>query len=246
MAVNGSVSEDGVQQEEDSAEEDDDNTARRPQSREASPPKGGRHRAPLIAIGVAVVAVVGITAVLVNSGGGNGKPKTPSTTVAPRAAGFTSFNDPLAGFSLNYPNSWTANKSNDNNVPLLLTIGGNPLDTLLVRVVGIPATVDVTNVDNIKAFTDAVVSGTGVKVLKQQSITVAGAPAYYYFYSLPADQTTGTVLVHSHFFVFPPHEMVSLTFQTIDSHFHDLAPVFDQVIASLRTTDLGTTATSTP
>lgn len=245
MAVNGSVSEDGVDQAEDSPEEDVDDTDQGPVSREASPPKGGRRRAPLIAIGVAVLAAVAIIAVVLSSGGSKAKSKTTSTTVAP-AAGFTTFRDTVAGFTLSYPTAWTSTKSNDNDVPLQLTIGSNPLDTVLVRVVGIPATVDVSNVDNIKAFTDAVISGSKITVLKQQSLTVNGLPAYYYFYTLPADPATGTTLVHSHFFLFPPQQMVSVTFQTLNADFAALAPTFDQVVSSLRTIPTGTSATSTP
>jgi hypothetical protein len=71
-------------------------------------------------------------------------------------------------------------------------------------------------------------------VLKQQAVTVNGLPGYYYFYSLPTDVATGTTLVHSHFFVFPPHEIVSLTFQSIDHDFSGLAHGFDQVIGTFQ------------
>jgi len=246
MAVNGSVSEDGVEEEEVSAEDDVDEAPRRAQSREASPPKRGRRKGPLIAIGAAVLAAVAILAVVLSSGGSKAKSKTPSTTATPPVAGFTAFRDPVAGFTLAYPTAWHVEKSNDSNVPLLLTMGRNPLDTLLVRVIDIPADVDVSNVDNIRAFTDAVISGTKITVLKQQSLTVNGVPAYYYFYTLPPDPSTGTTLVHSHFFVFPPHEMVSLTFQTLNSDFSGFASTFDQVVSSLRAIPTASTATSTP
>ena len=87
-----------------------------------------------------------------------------------------------------------------------------------------------------KAFTDSVISGTNVTVLQQQSINIQGIAGYYYFYTLPKDPTTGVTLVHSHYFIFPPTHMVSLTFQTTDHDFAQLAPTFDQVVASLHLT----------
>src|SRR5206468_7933347 len=128
----------------------------------ASPPKRGRRRIPLIVVGVVIVAAVAVTAVLVASGGGGGSKKATSTTTVPVKAGFTAFSDPAAGFSFTYPASWTPATSNDPNVPLLATIGTDNLNTFLVRVVPIPSTVDTSNVDNIKAVTDAVLSGTRI------------------------------------------------------------------------------------
>jgi hypothetical protein len=247
MVVNGSVSSDGVDRAEVSAEDDVDDADRTAKTRPASPPKGGRRRIPLIAVGVVIVAAVAVIAVLVSSGGSGGSNKATSTTTVPVKAGFTAFSDAAAGFSLTYPASWTPVTSNDPNVPLLATIGTDNLNTFLVRVVPIPSTVDTSNVDNIKAVTDAVLSGTRITVLKQQSLTVNGLPAYYYFYTLPTEVGSGTTLVHSHFFLFPPHQMVSLLFQTQDKDFPGLAATFDKVVGSLRAIPAaGGTATSTP
>ncbi len=245
MVVNGSASSGGVDRAEVSAEDDVDDADRTSTARPASPPNGGRRRISLIAVGAVIVAAVAVTAALVSSGGGGGSKKATSTTTVPVKAGFTAFSDAAAGFSLTYPSSWTPSKSSDPNVPLLATIGDDNLNTFLVRVVPIPSTVDTSNVANIKAVTDAVLSGTRITVLKQQSLTVNGLPAYYYFYTLPTDVGSGTTLVHSHFFLFPPHQMVSLLFQTLDKDFSGLAATFDKVVGSLRATPATGSATTT-
>jgi hypothetical protein len=142
--------------------------------------------------------------------------------------------DQTAHFHLTYPPSWTVVKSADKDVPLQLNFGAGGLDTLLVRVVPLVTSVDTSNEANIKAFTDAVISGTNITLLKQEAIKVNQVPGYYYLYTLPKDPVTGVTLVHSHFFVFPPQEMVSLTFQTVNADFAGLAPTFDKVVSSLQ------------
>jgi hypothetical protein len=186
---------------------------------------------------VITVAVVAVVAVLISSGSSKpqAKPKSTSTTQAIPGS-FTTFNDQAAGFSLSYPPTWTTVKSTDPAVPLQLTFGAEGLDVLLVRVVPLQTSVDTSSVDNMKAFTDSVISGSNVTVLKQEGFTVGNVAGYYYFYTLPKDPNTGVTLVHSHFFVFPPHQMVSLTFQTLDRDFANLANTFDQVVSSLRVT----------
>ena len=237
MPVNGSVSEDSVDRTEEPAEDDLDDDVRTSSSPVEARGIRRRRRVPIAVMVVITVAVVAVAAVLISSGSSKpqAKPKS-TTTTQPINASFTTFNDQAAGFSLSYPPSWTMVKSTDPAVPLLLNIGAEGLDTLLVRVVSLQTSVDTSSVDNMKAFTDSVISGSNVTVLKQEGFTVGNVAGYYYFYTLPKDPTTGVTLVHSHFFVFPPHQMVSLTFQTLDRDFANLADTFDQVVSSLRVT----------
>jgi hypothetical protein len=232
MAVNGSVSEEGVDQSEVSAKDDVDEAELRAPRSPISLSTGRRRRLPIVLIGVTAVVAVAVVAVLVTSSSSGSK----SPTTAPPQPTFTTFQDKTAGFKLTYPSTWQSGRPNDPNVPLLLNFGASGLDTLLVRVVPIEAAqVDTASAADIKAFTDAVISGTNVNVLKQQAITVNKLPGYYYFYTLPKDPATGVTLVHSHFFVFPPHEMVALTFQTVDADFQQFAASFDQVVSSVQT-----------
>ena len=233
MAVNGSVSDEGVDHAEVSAEDDVDEVEAKPSRSAISQPKAGRRRLPIVLIGVTAVVAVAIIAVVVTSGSSGSK--TTSTTT-PRNPAFIAFQDKSAGFELSYPSTWQKGTPNDPNVPLLLNFGAGGFDTLLVRVVPIEAAqVNTASATDIKAFTDAIISGTNVNVLKQQAVTINKLPAYYYFYSLPKDPATGVILVHSHFFIFPPHQMVALTFQTVDQDFQQFAAAFDQVVSSVQT-----------
>ncbi len=227
MAVNGSASKDDVAGAEIPDEDDVDEVDRRPPHRDLGAPKTAHRRMPIVLIGGAVVAAIAVAAVLLSST--SSKKKAPPANPA-----FATFVDRQAGFSLTYPSSWAASRADDPNVPLLLNIGADGLDTLLVRVFPLQRSVNTANEADIKSVTDAIISGTKVNVLHQEPISVNGLPGYYYFYSLPADPATKTTLVHSHFFVFPPHQMVSLTFQTIDHDFSGLAHAFDQVMLSFR------------
>ncbi|MDQ1392461.1 MAG: hypothetical protein QOF30_1438 [Acidimicrobiaceae bacterium] len=231
MAVNGSVSEEGVDDEEVSAKGDLDEAERGPARAPISRTKAAGRRLPIILIGATAIVAVAVIAVVVTSGSSKSKTTTPTTPPRPT---FTAFQDKKAGFQLSYPSTWTTGMPNDPNVPLLLNFGAGGFDTLLIRVVPIEAAqVNTASATDIKAFTDAVISGTGVTVLKSQAVTVHNLPGYYYFYTLPKD-ASGVTLVHSHFFVFPPHEMVSLTFQTVDSDFQQFAAAFDQVVSSVQ------------
>lgn len=229
MSANDSLDKSGV----DTTEDDDDNPQPPPSRSTQTSPRRRRRRL-IIAVAAATIIVIAVVVVVINTGNTTKTP--PKAKPKPPPAGFTTFNDTAAGFSLSYPPTWTVVKTTDPAIPLLLNIGVQGLDTLLVRVVALQTSVDTTSVASMKAFTDSIISGANVTVLQQQSISIQNVPGYYYFYTLPKDPTTGVTLVHSHFFVFPPKQMVSLTFQTVDNDFAQLAPTFDQVVASLRVT----------
>ena len=228
MAINGSVSEGSVDHDEDTLLDDPDLAAPPPRKRVASPPKGGRRRLRLTVLVVLVVVVVVVVGIVLGSGGGRSK--------------FATFRDPSGGFTLTYPSSWTVTKDTDSTVALLATVNSDPLDIMQIRVTPVDATVNTSNVADIEAVTNAVISGTKVNSLQPQALTVDGVPAYYYLYSLPRDPTTGTTLEHSQFFIFPPHEMVDVVFQTEVSRSSTYTGTFAQVIRSFQVTHKGATS----
>ena len=251
MAVNGSSGKEHVEGKEIPDDDDLDDVDRPPTKTSNSGSNGGRRRLPLVLIGLVIIAAVALIIVLLSNKStksaapptatqttdANGCTTPPATnSPAPPTGGpFTNFEDQQAKFSLSYPAAWKEVKSTDPNVPLLVHVRSDTLDTVLVRVLPTQATVDTTNEASIKSFTDAVISGTKVNVLKQQAITINGLLGYYYFYALPANPCYPNItLVHSHFFLFPPHEMLDVVFQATDTDFAPLASSFDQVINSVR------------
>jgi hypothetical protein len=236
MVVNGSAGKDDLEDVENSNDDDAAGSDRHPPKRSISATAPGRRRLPIAVAGVVVAAAIALIAVVVTTGSsGKKSPRASSSTTVPSASSFTPFLDRQANFSLTYPSAWTVAADSDAAVPLHLVIGQSGLDALLVRVVALQQSVDTSNEANIKAYTDAVISGTNVNVLQQKAVTINGLVGYYYFYSLPHDPTINATLVHSHFFLFPPHEMVSLTFQATSDDFTGLAHTFDQVIGSFHT-----------
>ncbi|HEX3538866.1 MAG TPA: hypothetical protein VHT75_00360 [Acidimicrobiales bacterium] len=254
MAVNGSSGNEDPEGKE-IPDDDELDDVDRPRSIPAnSGSNGARRRLPLILIGLVVIAAIALVVVVLTNGSSSKSAAPPTTTQTTDANGCTTppaahgpalptggplanFQDQQAKFTLSYPAAWKEVKSTDPNVPLLIHIRSDTLDTVLVRVLPTQATVDTTNEASIKSFTDAVISGTKVNVLKQQPITINGLLGYYYFYALPPNPCYPNItLVHSHFFLFPPHEMLDLVFQATDTDFAPLASSFDQVINSVRAT----------
>lgn len=236
MGVNGSVSEVSMDTTEDSAEDADERAYRRPAASTVTASRKARRKVPLVLLGVVLIAAIGVVIAVLSSSSTPSKSKAKNPPKANPT--FVTFNDRNAGFALNYPPSWNVDKSNDPDVPLQLSFGDAGLDTLLVRVTPLTAAVDTTTVANIKAVTDAILSGTPINVFEQKSVTINKIPGYYYLYTLPKDPGSGVTLIHSHFFLFPqPRQMVSLVFQAVDlAGFNRLAPTFDQVVASIQST----------
>lgn len=223
MPVNGSVGDGGVDRTHDPVEDDVDDTDRSPPTRSNAVPKRRRRRRAMVATGIVAAGAVAVAAILLTSG--SSKPKTNVT--------FTTFVDQKDGFTLSYPRSWTLNTSTDPTIVLKLSFGGGGLDVLQVRVVAIETLVDTSNVANIKSISDAELSGEPITLLQQGSTIVDRVPTYYYLYTLPPSE--GVTLVHSHFFIFPPHQLVQILFQTVNQDFSPQANTFDQVIKSFKT-----------
>lgn len=206
----------------------------------------------IVLSGVSVVVVLLlIGAFIIPSGGGDPQSGQTSQTTDPTALGttvpdaqLTSFKDDATGFSIKYPKAWTRVESSDPGVPLILSFGNR--DALHVRLEHTEVPTNAANIANIKAFTDGVVGqNKTAKLLQQRQVAVDNMPGYYYLYTF-VDQESGAEGVHAHYFLFRGRKMYSVVLQALPSEgFSGLAPVFDQVIESIKTTpDLPSTAPS--
>jgi len=165
-------------------------------------------------------------------------PDPPASTTAPGGAttvpagNLTSFRDPESGFDIKYPATWERLTPQDPSVRLVLRINGDNGVSVRVQRFEQPTTSE--NIENIKAFTDGVVSSNRTaKVLQQRSVTIDGMPGYFYLYSY-TDEATGRDGVHAHYFLFRGRKANQVVFQASPDDFEKLAAVFDQVIEGFR------------
>ena len=206
-----------------------------PATSTAAPEPKRRRSVILVALGVVVVAGAVGTAYAV------GRRSTPARAGSALHAGttkrssatpssFVSHHDPDTDFSISYPKTWTEAKQPDGDVRLLLSAGD--LDSLLVRVVRLEGPVTQANLGDLRSVTDAIVTGSEVKILEQRTVTLNGMPGYYYLYTFK-DSTSGAQGVHAHYFLFQGRKMNILVFQALPiEHFNRLATTFDQVAES--------------
>ncbi len=210
----------------------------------------------VVLVGVSVVVVLLlIGAILIPSGGGSSQSGQTSQTTDPTALGttvpeaaLTSFKDDATGFSVKYPKAWNRVDSGDPTIPLILSFG--EADAVRVRLEHTDVATNAENIGNIKAFTDGVIGqNKTAKLLQQRQVAVDNMPGYYYLYTF-VDETSGAEGVHAHYFLFRGKKMYTVVLQALPSEgFAALAPAFDQVIESIRTTpDLpsSTPSASTP
>lgn len=217
---------------EDDYDDDVDDPARR--AAPGAPRATGRQRlvkAGLIAVlTVSTVIVIAVIVNLVLHGGGKGSASSGTNGTGSSSA--ATLRDAADHFQLNYPKGWAVQKKNlGPGVKLLTTFSPDGLDLMQVRVAPLAATVDTSNEADIKSVTDAIISGTNVTVLEQRALTVDGLLGYDYFYSFPS---SGTTLIHSHVFIFPPHEMVEIVFQTTEADFAGAANNISFVLSSFK------------
>ena len=197
----------------------------------------------IVLSGISVVVVLLlIGAFLIPTGGGDPQSGQTSQTTDPTALGttvpdaqLTSFKDDATGFSVRYPKAWAKVESNDPSIPLILSFGNR--DAMHVRLDYTEVPTNAANIGNIKAFTDGVVGrNQTAKVLQQRQVAVDNMPGYYYLYTF-VDEETGAEGVHAHYFLFRGRKMYSVVLQALPSEgFSGLAPAFDQVIESIKTT----------
>jgi hypothetical protein len=181
---------------------------------------------------VLLVVVVAVGAYYLGHRGSksNSASGTTATTKAP--TDFTAFNDPATGTRLSFPKAWTRLPTTDSEADIRLALSAGGSDLVLLRVIPLQSEVTAANLGDLKAVTDAVVSGGKVQVLQQQQVEVNGLPGYYYLYTY-TDAQNGQQGVHAHYFLFQGKKMNSIVFQAEPtSDFQRLATTFDQVANS--------------
>lgn len=200
-------------------------------------------------LAIAAVAVIGslVVAYQATRDAEKATPNEPgasATTAVTVPAGFTTYTDPETAFSISHPTQWERLKPPESDVRLLLGAGGQ--NSLLVRVIRLEQPVTAANIGDVKAFTDSIVSGAGVTILQERSITLGGLPGYYYLYTF-TDTASGQKGLHAHYFLFAGRKMNTLVFQALPADdFSGLAATFDQVAESFRSTlDLAPAAPTT-
>lgn len=212
----------------------------------ARPPGRGRQPSPdtmVVILSVLSVLVVGLvvyafvlrpSASVTSSPGG----QATSTTVDPSAPGtslpesdFAVFTSQKMGFTMKYPRTWPTGET-DSGEMVVDAGGADAISARLEFRTEVPTSTD--NLDNVKAFTDALIA-PGAVVLKVQKIAVNGMPGYYYLYTF-TDRETGAEGAHAHYFLFRGRNMYTLVFQALPSDgFGRLSRIFDQMAASFQT-----------
>jgi hypothetical protein len=194
----------------------------------ANPATKSRRKLPLVLVGVAALAVL-VAAVVVAA---HAASSTSAAKKAEQSTGLKTFVDKQAGFEFSYPASWKVIPKPASTTALQVSFGAGIVDRLVVQAVHMQASVEPKTENDIKTFTDGAIGGGHITVLQQLAITTNGLLGYNYLYTLPP---IGKVkLVHSQFFIFPPHEMVVLLFQAVDTDFSARAEGIRQVLASFR------------
>lgn len=151
-----------------------------------------------------------------------------TTTTAAAPADFVTVEDEEGGFTIQHPRSWVPLRDPAGDERLLLSAGGQ--NYLRVRVLSVDPNTD------IRAGIEEGLRSEAVRVVKQQDITLNELPGLYYLYTF-TDETTRKDAVHAHYFLVRGQKMYTLVFQALPTEdFTKLAPVFDKVAESFRST----------
>lgn len=200
------------------------------------PDDRGRRRWLLPAAAVLAVAVIGAGAFALGRSSDDDPVAAPTTTTVAAPAStdveFVTHRDEEAGFSVQVPRSWTEVREPEGDVRLVLQADG--LNSLLIRATQLEQPVTSANIGDLKAVTDAIVSGAEVRVLKEAATSVNGMAGYYYLYTF-TDAETSQEGVHAHYFLFRDRTMYALVFQALPADaIGRLEPVFDRIRESFR------------
>lgn len=160
----------------------------------------------------------------------------PSRLDAGSVSGVTSLVDRRAGYELSYPRDWTALTPQVNQAQTISShlIRINPSSAFSVSSFKLEHAVTSTNLADLRAVTDAILSSPNAKlvVLDVREVKVGGLPAVYYLYYFPDGKQRG---IHAHYFIFDGRTMDTLVFQVVpESQFVDYAARFDAVVASFK------------
>ena len=157
------------------------------------------------------------------------RPKPP----APAADEVVEFRDAAAGFSISHPASWRRVPSPDTDVRLLAAGEGV---SMLVRTAPLRKALGPRELRTARKLTNELVREVGkVKPLRPPArVRLAGASGYLYLYTY-RDTASGQAGGHAHYFLFRGKTMLTIVFQVVPAdRFAGLAPLFDQIAATLR------------
>ncbi len=147
---------------------------------------------------------------------------------------FVRYEDPQGRFAVSYPRSWQRVPSSDPQVALLVLAGRGSRDSMLVRVVPRPESLNPSNLAQAEKITDALVSSSDVRTRLSVRLTLDGLPGLYYLYKFgkPGTPSYG---IHAHYFLFGKSKMYVIVFQALpDDHYVDLAPIWDRITRSFQ------------
>ena len=183
----------------------------------------------VIALGAAVL--VSVAFILVRNNASNAPAQKKPTMIE--------FKDEAAGFSVSLPGSWQ-NLTETSQDPLVRLLAGPPAtdDTLRVKVIVLPGRVVINSrtpqedINALQATFDQIVDQLPglVEVLQRQRLILNGTPGWYYTYRFRDGDQQG---IHFLYFLFEGDKQYEVTFQAFpEEHFPELAPVFDEIIAT--------------
>lgn len=174
-------------------------------------------------------AVAALALTLVAGGAGTYLVLDPGGSSA-QASGLTRYADTRAGFELAYPAGWTPSA-----IPEGVLFQQAPSQNAIsVKKVTLVQAVDASNVDALRAVTDAVLSKpeAELEVLSTGPAGIGGLPGVSYVYRFGTGAAQG---IHTHYFVFSGRDMYTLVFQALPAAgFEALAPTFDAVARTFR------------
>ena len=150
--------------------------------------------------------------------------------IAPSA--LVTYTDPGNQFHVNYPRGWRAENKRDGGV--LLNAGGQ--GAVDIRVFRLAARVDPSNLQDMRAVTDAILSTptAHVTVLSTQVVHLGTLTGLYYLYTFPSGKEQG---VHAHYFLFSGNRMFTIVCQAVPAAgFPAMAGSFDAVTQSFAVT----------
>lgn len=166
----------------------------------------------------------------------NAAPTAPQA-LAPVPDGFVPFQDPARGLSISLPKSWQRLPSPDPQVSVLATGDGA---SILLRSAPLGIDIGPNSIGPARKITDNLVKAAQQVTIVQgpKRVNVGGLPGYLYLYTYQ-DAATGQRGGHAHYFIFRHQTLINMVFQVVPSDsFASLAPRFDQISRTLRTTDV--------
>lgn len=182
---------------------------------------------------------------------GNSSKPSPTPSPSGTTQGWRQFTDRTGGFSIQYPDSW--NRYQPNEATVRFYAGPNDKDGVVVRVIGLGATVNPGDTQVMKQVADRILAQSSVNIVRENQVTVGGLPGWEYVYTFQDPAGTG---VHVHVFLFQGSRLHILVFQALpESRLTALAGTFDKILASYRALPLpsgsetgsgSTTASGTP